>query len=62
MTILAAAIVGVIFINFMGTAMSQERPRGLETVEAEANAQALMEQIVAEFAIRDQQGRPVAAR
>jgi type II secretory pathway pseudopilin PulG len=47
-TIMAAAILGVIFINFMGTAMSQST-RAIEIVRDEAGAEALIEQIVADY-------------
>ena len=50
-TIVAAAILGVIFINFMGTAMSKST-RAVSNVEAEANAQALMEQIVSDYTVK----------
>ena len=47
-TIIAAAIVGVIFINFMGTAMSKS-VRSVEMVQGEADAEALLEQVVADY-------------
>ena len=50
-TIVATAILGVIFINFMGTAMSRST-RAVLNVEAEANAQALMEQIVSDYTVK----------
>ena len=50
-TIMATAILGVIFINFMGTAMSKST-RAVSNVEAEANAQALMEQIVSDYVVK----------
>lgn len=50
-TIVAAAILGVIFISFMGTAMSKST-RAVLNVEAEANAQALMEQIVSDYTVK----------
>jgi hypothetical protein len=59
-TILAAGILGVIFINFMGTAMSRSA-RAVLNVEAEGNAQALMEQIVAEYAIEINKADPSGA-
>jgi len=46
-TIIATAILGVIFINFMGTAMSKS-VRAVEMVQGEADAEALIEQIVAD--------------
>ena len=59
-TILVTAILGVIFINFMGTAMSRSA-RAVLNVEAEANAQALMEQIVAEYAVEINKDNPSGA-
>ena len=47
-TILAAAILGAIFINFMGTAMSLST-RSLENVHGEADAEAAVEKIVADY-------------
>jgi prepilin-type N-terminal cleavage/methylation domain-containing protein len=47
-TILAVAIVGVIFINFMGTAMSKSF-LPIEMVQGEANAEATIERIVADY-------------
>jgi prepilin-type N-terminal cleavage/methylation domain-containing protein len=58
-TIVAAAILGVIFINFMGTAMSKST-RAVSNVEAEANAQALMEQIVSDYVVKINEGMPVS--
>jgi prepilin-type N-terminal cleavage/methylation domain-containing protein len=46
--IMAAAILGAIFINYMGTAMSQST-RAIEIVRDEAGAEALIEQIVADY-------------
>jgi prepilin-type N-terminal cleavage/methylation domain-containing protein len=59
-TIVAAAILGVIFINFMGTAMSKST-RAVSNVEAEANAQALMEQIVSDYAVEINKADPSGA-
>jgi prepilin-type N-terminal cleavage/methylation domain-containing protein len=50
-TILVAAIVGVIFINFMGTAMSKST-RAVELVQGEASAEALLECIVADYVFK----------
>lgn len=47
-TIIVAAILGTIFINYMGTAMSQST-RAIEIVRDEAGAEALIEQIVADY-------------
>jgi type II secretory pathway pseudopilin PulG len=59
-TIVATAILGVIFINFMGTAMSRST-RAVLNVEAEANAQALMEQIVSDYAVEINNANPSGA-
>jgi prepilin-type N-terminal cleavage/methylation domain-containing protein len=56
-TIIAVAIISVIFINFMSTAMSKST-RAIEDVEAEGNAQAMMEQIVADYAIEINKADP----
>ena len=58
---MATAILGVIFINFMGTAMSKST-RAVSNVEAEANAQALMEQIVSDYAVKINEGCPPPPR
>jgi prepilin-type N-terminal cleavage/methylation domain-containing protein len=58
-TIVAAAILGAIFINFMGTAMTKST-RAVLNVEAEANAQALMEQIVSDYTVKINEGLPAA--
>ena len=47
-TILAAAIMGAFFIQFMGTAMSKS-VEAIENVRDEASAEALMEQIVTDY-------------
>ncbi len=47
-SIIAASILGAIFINFMGTAMSQST-RSIELVQAEAEAEAKLERIVADY-------------
>lgn len=49
-TILAAAIMGAIFINYMGTAMSQST-RAIEHVRGEAEAEATIEWIVADYVL-----------
>jgi prepilin-type N-terminal cleavage/methylation domain-containing protein len=50
-TIIATAILGVIFINFMGTAMSKS-VRSVEMVRDEAGAEALLECIVADYVFK----------
>jgi prepilin-type N-terminal cleavage/methylation domain-containing protein len=50
-TIIATAILGVIFINFMGTAMSKST-RAVELVRDEARAEALLECIVADYVFK----------
>ncbi len=47
-TIVAAGILGVIFINFMGTALTSSW-NAVEIARDEAGTEALMEQIVAEY-------------
>jgi prepilin-type N-terminal cleavage/methylation domain-containing protein len=47
-TIVAMGIMGVIFMNFMGTAMSRST-RSIEHVRGEARAEAVAEEIVADF-------------
>jgi len=47
-TIIAAAILGAIFINFMGTAMSKST-RAIEYVSGEADAEAKIERILADY-------------
>jgi prepilin-type N-terminal cleavage/methylation domain-containing protein len=47
-TIIATAILGVIFINFMGTAMSKSA-RSIEMVQGEASAEATLERIIADY-------------
>jgi len=58
-TIIAAAIVGVIFINFMGTAMSKST-RSIELVQGEASAEATLERIVADYVLRTNQDNAAA--
>jgi prepilin-type N-terminal cleavage/methylation domain-containing protein len=50
-TIMATAILGVIFVNFMGTAMSKST-RAVELVQGEAKAEALLECIVADYVFK----------
>jgi prepilin-type N-terminal cleavage/methylation domain-containing protein len=47
-TIIAISILGAIFLNYMGTAMSQST-RAIEYVSGEASAEGLLERIIAEF-------------
>jgi prepilin-type N-terminal cleavage/methylation domain-containing protein len=47
-TIVAMGIMGVIFMNFMGTAMSRST-RSIELVRGEARAEAVAEAIIADF-------------
>jgi len=47
-TIIAASILGAIFLNYMGTAMSQST-RAIEYVSGEASGEELLERITAEF-------------
>jgi prepilin-type N-terminal cleavage/methylation domain-containing protein len=47
-TIIATAILGVIFINFMGTAMSKSA-RSIEMVQGEASAETTLERIIADY-------------
>lgn len=47
-TIVAAGILGVIFVNFMGTALTSSW-NSVEIARDEAGTEALMEQIVAEY-------------
>ena len=47
-TIMATAILGAIFINYMGTAMSQSA-RAIDYVRGEADAEATLEWIVADY-------------
>jgi prepilin-type N-terminal cleavage/methylation domain-containing protein len=47
-TIIATAILGVIFINFMGTAMSKSA-LSIEMVQGEASAEATLERIIADY-------------
>ena len=59
-TIIATAILGVIFINFMGTAMSKS-VRSVEMVRDEATAEAPLERIVADFVFEMNQADPSQA-
>jgi prepilin-type N-terminal cleavage/methylation domain-containing protein len=47
-TIIAASILGAIFLNYMGTAMSQST-RAIEYISGEASGEELLERITAEF-------------
>lgn len=58
-TILATAILGVIFINFMGTAMSRS-VRAVEMVQGEASAEATLERILADYVLRINQDNSTA--
>jgi prepilin-type N-terminal cleavage/methylation domain-containing protein len=58
-TILATAILGVIFINFMGTAMSKS-VRSVEMVQGEASAEAVLERIIADYVLKMNQNNDTA--
>lgn len=58
-TIIAAAIVGVIFINFMGTAMSKS-VRSVEMVQGEASAESTLERIIADYVLKINQNEDTA--
>lgn len=58
-TILAAAILGAIFINFMGTAMSRS-VRSMEMVQGEADAESVLERITADYVLRTNQNSATA--
>ena len=58
-TILATAILGVIFINFMGTAMSKS-VRSVEMVQGEASAEAVLERIIADYVLKMNQNNATA--
>ncbi len=47
-TIIAAGIMGAFFMNYMGTAMSQST-RSIDLVKAEAEAEAKLEKIIADY-------------
>ena len=49
-TIIATAIVAVIFINFMGTAMSRSE-RSVGNVHGEARAEDVMEHVIADYVL-----------
>jgi len=59
-TILMAAIMGAFFIQFMGTAMSRST-RAIEYVRDEASAEAVMEEIVAEYVAEVNKSDPMNA-
>jgi prepilin-type N-terminal cleavage/methylation domain-containing protein len=58
-TIMATAILGVIFINFMGTAMSKS-VRSIEMVQGEASAEATLERIIADYVFKINQDSSTA--
>ena len=58
-TIIATAILGVIFINFMGTAMSRS-VRSVEMVQGEASAEAVLEHIIADYVLKMNQNNDTA--
>jgi prepilin-type N-terminal cleavage/methylation domain-containing protein len=58
-TIIATAILGVIFINFMGTAMSKS-VRSVEMVKGEASAEAVLERIIADYVLKMNQNNATA--
>ena len=58
-TIMATAILGVIFINFMGTAMSKS-VRSVEMVQGEASAEAVLERIIADYVLKMNQDSATA--
>jgi prepilin-type N-terminal cleavage/methylation domain-containing protein len=58
-TIMATAILGVIFINFMGTAMSKS-VRAVEMVQGEASAEAVLERIIADYVLKMNQNNDTA--
>ena len=58
-TIMATAILGVIFINFMGTAMSKS-VRSVEMVQGEASAEAVLESIIADYVLKMNQNEAAA--
>ena len=59
-TILMAAIMGAFFIQFMGTAMSRST-RSVEYVQDEASAEAILEQIVADYVAEINKADPTLA-
>jgi len=59
-TIIAAGILGAFFIQFMGTAMSRSA-LAVENVRVEASAEALMEQIVADYVAEINKSNPSSA-
>ena len=58
-TVIATAILGVIFINFMGTAMSKST-RAVELVQGEASAEATLERIIADYVFKMNQNNDTA--
>jgi prepilin-type N-terminal cleavage/methylation domain-containing protein len=58
-TIIATAILGVIFTNFMGTAMSRSF-RSVEMVQGEASGEAVLERINADYVLKINQNNATA--
>lgn len=58
-TILVASILGVIFINFMGTAMSKST-QAIDLVQEEAASEAVLERIVADYVLKMNQDSSTA--
>jgi prepilin-type N-terminal cleavage/methylation domain-containing protein len=58
-TILAAAILSAVFINFMGTAMSRS-VRSVEMVRGETDAESVLERITADYVLRMNQDSATA--
>jgi prepilin-type N-terminal cleavage/methylation domain-containing protein len=59
-TIIATAILGAIFINFMGTAMSKS-VLSLDYADSEARAEATLEEIIADYVAEINKSNPAAA-
>jgi hypothetical protein len=58
-TVLVTAILGAIFINFMGTSMSRS-VRSMEMVQGEADAESVLERITADFVLKMNQSSGTA--
>ncbi len=58
-TIVVTAILGAIFINFMGTSMSRS-VRSMEMVQGEADAESVLERITADYVLRTNQNGATA--
>jgi prepilin-type N-terminal cleavage/methylation domain-containing protein len=58
-TIVVTAILGAIFINFMGTSMSRS-VRSMEMVQGEADAESVLERITADYVLRTNQNSATA--